>query len=74
MPSIMHLHRRQGVTTLWKGLGSCLLVRGMTLAIDDVISKFTSWPKDVDSRTTLKRFGQHLLLKRQVSLKQRIVA
>ncbi|EDW06129.1 solute carrier family 25 member 46 [Drosophila mojavensis] len=63
MPSIMHLHRRQGVTTLWKGLGSCLLVRGMTLAIDDVISKFTSWPKDVDSRTTLKRFGQHLLLK-----------
>ncbi|XP_034490044.1 solute carrier family 25 member 46 [Drosophila innubila] len=63
LPSIVHLHRRQGVTTLWKGLGSCLLVRGMTLAIDDVISKATSWPKDVDSRTTLKRFGQHILLK-----------
>ncbi|ALC49346.1 CG5755 [Drosophila busckii] len=63
LPSIVHLHRRQGVTTLWKGLGSCLLVRGMTLAIDDVICKFTSWPKDVDSRTTLKRFGQHILLK-----------
>ncbi|XP_020802910.1 solute carrier family 25 member 46 isoform X2 [Drosophila serrata] len=63
LPSIVHLHRRQGVTTLWKGVGSCLLVRGMTLAIDDVISKFTSWPKDVDSRTTLKRFGQHIILK-----------
>ncbi|KAH8387121.1 hypothetical protein KR093_004869, partial [Drosophila rubida] len=63
LPSIVHLHRRQGVTTLWKGLGSCLLVRGMTLAIDDVICKVTSWPKDVDSRTTLKRFGQHILLK-----------
>ncbi|XP_043658457.1 solute carrier family 25 member 46 [Drosophila teissieri] len=63
LPSIVHLHRRQGVTTLWKGMGSCLLVRGMTLAIDDFISKVTSWPKDVDSRTTLKRFGQHILLK-----------
>ncbi|KAH8373264.1 hypothetical protein KR009_010237, partial [Drosophila setifemur] len=66
LPSILHLHRRQGITTLWKGVGSCLLVRGMTLAIDDVISKFTSWPKDVDSRTTLKRFGQHVFLKWQV--------
>lgn len=63
LPSIVHLHRRQGLTTLWKGVGSCLLVRGMTLAIDDFISKVTSWPKDVNSRTTLKRFGQHLLLK-----------
>ncbi|XP_022224172.2 solute carrier family 25 member 46 isoform X3 [Drosophila obscura] len=63
LPSIVHLHRRQGLTTLWKGLGSCLLVRGMSLAIDDVISKLTSWPKDVNSRTTLKRFGQHVLLK-----------
>ncbi|EDX18051.1 solute carrier family 25 member 46 [Drosophila simulans] len=63
LPSIVHLHRRQGLTTLWKGVGSCLLVRGMTLAIDDFISKVTSWPKEVNSRTTLKRFGQHLLLK-----------
>ncbi|XP_067634862.1 mitochondrial outer membrane protein SLC25A46 [Eurosta solidaginis] len=61
--SIIHLHRRQGVTTLWKGLGSCLLVRGMSLAVDDVISKITQWPKEVDSRTSLKRFGQHLILK-----------
>ncbi|XP_054730239.1 mitochondrial outer membrane protein SLC25A46-like [Anastrepha obliqua] len=63
VPSIIHLHRRQGVTTLWKGLGSCLLVRGMSLAVDDVISKVTHWPKEVDSRTSLKRFGQHLILK-----------
>ncbi|XP_017474828.1 PREDICTED: solute carrier family 25 member 46-like isoform X1 [Rhagoletis zephyria] len=63
VPSIIHLHRRQGVTTLWKGLGSCLLVRGMSLAVDDVVSKITQWPKEVDSRTSLKRFGQHLILK-----------
>lgn len=63
IPSIIHLHKRQGITTLWKGLGSCLLVRGMSLGLDDAISKVSSWPKDVDSRTTFKRFGQHLILK-----------
>lgn len=45
VPAIVHLHRRQGVTTLWKGLGSCLLVRGMSLAVEDLISKVTPWPK-----------------------------
>lgn len=45
VPVIVHLHQRQGVTTLWKGLGSCLLVRGMSLAIEDLLSKITPWPK-----------------------------
>lgn len=45
LPVIIHLHQRQGITTLWKGLGSCLLVRGMSLAVDDLISKVTTWPK-----------------------------
>lgn len=63
VPVIVHLHQRQGVTTLWKGIGSVLLVRGMTLAVEDVISKFTPWPKEVNSKTTMKQFGQHLLLK-----------
>lgn len=36
VPVIVHLHRRQGVTTLWKGLGSSLLVRGISLAVEDV--------------------------------------
>lgn len=35
-PVIVHLHRRQGVTTLFKGIGSSLLVRGMSLAVEDV--------------------------------------
>ncbi|KAH8322389.1 hypothetical protein KR074_012598, partial [Drosophila pseudoananassae] len=63
LPSILNLQRQQGVATLWKGVGSCLMVRGMTLAIDDVICKFTGWPKKVNSKSTLKRFGQHILLK-----------
>lgn len=48
VPVIVHLHQRQGVTTLWKGLGSCLLVRGMSLAIEDLLSKITPWPKWVN--------------------------
>lgn len=35
-PVIVNLHRRQGVTTLWKGIGSSLLVRGLSLAVEDV--------------------------------------
>lgn len=45
VPVIVHLHQRQGVTTLWKGLGSCLLIRGMSLAVEDLLSKITPWPK-----------------------------
>lgn len=63
LPVIVHLHQRQGFTTLWKGIGSVLLVRGMTLAVEDVISKFTPWPKEINTKTTLKQFGQHILLK-----------
>jgi solute carrier family 25 protein 46 len=37
------------VTTLWKGLGSVLLVRGMTLAVEDFTTKFTPWPKEINS-------------------------
>ncbi|CAG2068048.1 unnamed protein product, partial [Timema podura] len=63
LPVIVHLHRRQGVTTLWKGLGSVLMVRGMTLAVEDLITKFTPWPKDISWHSSLKSFGQHILLK-----------
>lgn len=63
VPVIIHLHQRQGITTLCKGLGSILLVRGMTLAVEDLISKFTPWPKEVNADSSLKAFGQHILLK-----------
>jgi len=34
LPSIVHLHRRQGLTTLWKGMGSCqyLVSKGISQA------------------------------------------
>lgn len=63
IPVIVRLHQRQGITTLWKGLGSVLLVRGMTLGIEDLLSKVTPWPKDVDINTSVKSFFHHVLLK-----------
>ena len=32
---------------LWKGIGSALIVKGLTLAVEDVLSKITPWPKSV---------------------------
>lgn len=63
LPVIMRLHQTQGINTLWKGIGSVLLVRGLTLAIEDLVSKITPWPKEASCCRSLKSFGQHILLK-----------
>lgn len=63
VPVLCHLHRHQGLTTLWKGLGSALLVRGMTLGVEDLLSKITPWPKEMYRGMSVKAFFQHLLLK-----------
>ncbi|XP_018326051.1 solute carrier family 25 member 46 [Agrilus planipennis] len=64
VPVIIQIHRSQGLTTLWKGIGSVLLVRGMTLGVEDLISKLTLWPKDIDwEEVTCKSFFKHILLK-----------
>lgn len=63
VPVICHLHKHQGFTTLWKGLGSALLVRGMTLGVEDLISKITPWPKEISWHSSLKSFFQHIFLK-----------
>ncbi|KAJ8933014.1 hypothetical protein NQ314_014252 [Rhamnusium bicolor] len=63
LPAVCHLHQHQGLTTLWKGLGSVLLVRGMSLGVEDLISKVTPWPKEISWHSSLKQFFQHTLLK-----------
>lgn len=40
-----------------------LLVRGITLAVEDCIYKFSGWPKELHSRSSMKALGQHILLK-----------
>ncbi|XP_043521805.1 solute carrier family 25 member 46-like [Frieseomelitta varia] len=63
VPVVIRLHQTQGINTLWKGIGSVLLVKGMLLAIEDFISKITPWPKEITCNSSLKTFGQHVLLK-----------
>lgn len=63
MPVVYHIQRRQGITTLWKGIGGSFLVRAMSLGVEDLISKVTPWPKELNPHTTKKQFAQHLFLK-----------
>jgi solute carrier family 25 protein 46 len=62
-PVVVHLYRLQGFSSMWKGLGSALTVRGLLLAVEDCTGKFTPWPLKVDSSCSLRMVGQHLMLK-----------
>ena len=63
VPVVVTLNRWQGLSSLWKGLGSTLTVRGLSLAAEDLTSKFTPRPKEIDRQSSLRMIGQHLLLK-----------
>lgn len=63
IPIVIRLHQRQSLTVLWKGIGSALIVKGLTLAVEDVLSKITPWPKEIDRNSSLKSIGHHILLK-----------
>ncbi|KAG5859803.1 hypothetical protein JTB14_034395 [Gonioctena quinquepunctata] len=63
IPVVWRLYQHQGLTTLWKGVGSVLLVRGMSLGVEDLISKLTPWPKEISWHSSLKQFFQHTMLK-----------
>ena len=41
------------------------LCQGLQMAAEDMVSKLTPWPKELDKthRTSLRRIGQHLALK-----------
>jgi len=63
LPVLVNLNRWQGVAVLWKGIGSSLIIKGLNLGVEDCLSKFTPWPKEIDRHSSLKMIGQHLLLK-----------
>ncbi|XP_056641486.1 mitochondrial outer membrane protein SLC25A46-like [Diorhabda sublineata] len=63
LPAVWRLYQHQGITTLWKGVGSVLLVKGISLGVEDVVSKVTPWPKEISSNSSLKHFLQHTMLK-----------
>jgi len=61
-PVIINMHYHQSITSLWKGIGSKLMVRGITAATEAAISEFTPLPKEVTRHSSWKRHLQHLLL------------
>ncbi|KAJ8718584.1 hypothetical protein PYW08_002821 [Mythimna loreyi] len=63
LPVVVRLHRRQDVTTLWKGIGSTCIVKGLNMAVEDVVSKGTGWPKEIGKCDSVLQFLQHITLK-----------
>ncbi|CAH1171217.1 unnamed protein product [Phaedon cochleariae] len=63
LPPVWRLYQRQGVTALWKGVGSVLFVKGMSLGAEDLISKVTPWPKEIGMHSSLRQFCHHIMLK-----------
>ncbi|XP_064620316.1 mitochondrial outer membrane protein SLC25A46-like [Lineus longissimus] len=62
-PVMYHMQSHQTIATLWKGIGSTFVVKGIGLATEAAISEFTPCPREVNRHSTLKKLGQHLILK-----------
>ncbi|XP_074650437.1 mitochondrial outer membrane protein SLC25A46-like [Tubulanus polymorphus] len=60
---IYTLQRNQSPATLWKGIGSVFVVKGISLVSEAAISEFTPFPREVTRHTSLKKLGQHIILK-----------
>ncbi|KAL8585086.1 hypothetical protein ACOMHN_013102 [Nucella lapillus] len=61
--TLLNLQRTQGGWTLWKGIGSVFVVRGINLVSENVISEVTPFPRDVSRHSSLTKYGEHILLK-----------
>ncbi|XP_041369430.1 solute carrier family 25 member 46-like [Gigantopelta aegis] len=60
---MLNMQSHQGVTTLWKGFGSVFVIKGIFMVSETVISEVTPLPKEVSRHSSLKKYGEHLLLK-----------
>nr|XP_026692241.1 solute carrier family 25 member 46 [Ciona intestinalis] len=60
-----NLQRAQGVTCLWKGIGSSLWLNAIEISSESIVSEVSSGklPKDVGSNASIKRLSSHLVLK-----------
>lgn len=61
--TIFNIQRHQSVTTLWKGIGSTLMVKGIAIASETALAEVTPLPKEVSRHSSIKKLAQHLLLK-----------
>lgn len=63
IPVVYRLVKSQGIGVLWKGFGTVLLIKGITMAIEVLLSELFNLPKDINSINNSKSFGKHILLK-----------
>ncbi|KAK7115532.1 mitochondrial outer membrane protein SLC25A46-like [Littorina saxatilis] len=61
--TLLNLQRTQGGWTLWKGIGGVFVVKGINLASENIISEITPFPKEVSRHSSLRKYGEHILLK-----------
>ena len=62
-PVLFNMNRHQGLGVLWKGLGSAVIVKGLRLAAEDLVSKVAPWPRELARGSSARQAGRHLLLK-----------
>ncbi|XP_005096971.1 solute carrier family 25 member 46 [Aplysia californica] len=60
---VINIQRTQGGLVLWKGLGGVYIVKGIGIVSESLLSEVTTFPREVSRRSTLKKYGGHLLLK-----------
>ncbi|CAI6360932.1 unnamed protein product [Macrosiphum euphorbiae] len=63
IPVVYRLVKTQGIGVLWKGFGTVLLIKGITMAIEALLSELFDLPKDTNSINNSKSFGKHIILK-----------
>jgi len=45
IPVVYRLVKTQGISVLWKGFGTVLLIKGITMAIEALLSELFDLPK-----------------------------
>nr|AKN21585.1 slc25a-17 [Schmidtea mediterranea] len=63
IPVAFKLVKSQGFPTLWKGISSTLTLWLMGIGSETVLSETFNLPKDISKHSSLKKIGQHFLLK-----------
>ncbi|CAH8674334.1 unnamed protein product [Schistosoma rodhaini] len=63
IPVVRKCIQSQGLSFLWKGLGSVFIIRGLNLMTENLVCELTSLPKEVSKLSSSRRLLGHLLLK-----------
>lgn len=63
LPFLYRQQRKQGIASLYRGLSSVLLVKGITLGTETAIINYTDWPREVSQKRLFKDFWRVLALR-----------